>query len=109
MDTLRLTSLTNRQLTITSELITAYNEVSRLYESLAIEFTGYNENSGYLYLALENGITICKADYSNEDGVEYLVTNSEDGEEFFFDNYSEALDKHIELTKAELADYLNTL
>lgn len=48
---------------------------------------GFNENSGYVYIALENGIQICSM-LGRE--VEYLVTDFNDGEEYFFDTYHEA-------------------
>ena len=49
--------------------------------------TGFNKNSGYVYIALENGISICSC--FGQD-VEYLVTNYEDGEETFYTTYKEA-------------------
>jgi hypothetical protein len=49
---------------------------------------GFNANSGYVYLALEDGVTICSA-FGND--VEYLVTDFDNGNETFFDDYSEAL------------------
>ena len=51
---------------------------------------GFNENSGYVYIALEEGVTI--ASMLGRD-VEFLVTNFETGEESFHDTYSEALNK----------------
>jgi hypothetical protein len=48
---------------------------------------GFNPNSGYVYIALENGISICSS-FGGE--VEFLVTNAEDGEETFFDIYEDA-------------------
>lgn len=48
---------------------------------------GFNPNSGYVYIALENGISICSM-LGRE--VEYLVTDFETGEEHFFDNYTQA-------------------
>ena len=48
---------------------------------------GFNSNSGYVYIALENGVSICSC--LGRD-VEYLVTNLDDGEEFFFDTYNDA-------------------
>ena len=48
---------------------------------------GFNANSGYVYIALEDGITI--ASMLGRD-VEYIVTDYNDGEEFFFDTYKEA-------------------
>lgn len=50
---------------------------------------GFNENSGYVYIALENGISICSAFGRC---VEYLVTDFEDGEEHFFNYYQQAID-----------------
>ena len=48
---------------------------------------GFNSNSGYVYITLENGISICSM-LGRE--VEYLVTDLEDGEERFFSTYHEA-------------------
>jgi hypothetical protein len=55
-----------------------------------IMMTGFNENSGYVYIALENGISICSM--LGRD-VEFLVTDFEDGQEFFFDSYDEAINR----------------
>lgn len=49
---------------------------------------GFNPNSGYVYIALENGISICSM-LGRE--VEYLTTNFDNGEETFFDDYEVAL------------------
>jgi len=51
---------------------------------------GFNENSGYVYIALENGISIASAFGQN---VDYLVTDMNNGEEYFLDSYNEASDK----------------
>jgi len=48
---------------------------------------GFNNNSGYVYIALDNGISICSMLGSD---VEYLVTDFNDGQEYFFDTYEEA-------------------
>ena len=48
---------------------------------------GFNSNSGYTYIALENGISICSMLGRT---VEYLVNSWENGEEYFFDTYHEA-------------------
>ena len=50
---------------------------------------GFNANSGYVYIALENGVSICSM-LGRE--VEYLFRVFDDGEEFFFDDYQTALD-----------------
>ena len=55
--------------------------------------TGYNSNSWYVYIALENGISICEA----FNWIEYLISNKENWEEFFFDTYEEAEEKQEEL------------
>ena len=55
-----------------------------------IEEIGFNENTGYIYIALENGVSIASA-FGNE--VEYIVTDFETGEEYFCETYDEALDQ----------------
>jgi hypothetical protein len=49
---------------------------------------GFNPNSGYTYIALENGLSICSM--LGRD-VEYIVTDFDNGNEMLFDNYDEAL------------------
>ncbi len=51
---------------------------------------GFNQNSGYVYIALHNGISIASAFGQS---VDYIVTNMDDGEEYFLDSYSEAENK----------------
>jgi hypothetical protein len=48
---------------------------------------GFNPNSGYVYIALENGVSICSM--LGQD-VEYLVNDLDSGEDFFFDTMEEA-------------------
>ena len=48
---------------------------------------GFNANSGYVYIALENGISICSM--LGQD-VKYLVTVFESRIEGFLDTYEEA-------------------
>lgn len=55
-----------------------------------VEAMGFNKNSGYVWAYLYNSISVCSC-FGNE--VEFLVTDIESGEEFFYDNYSEALNK----------------
>lgn len=57
---------------------------------------GFNSNNGYVYIALEINIIICSMLGQR---VEYLVTDFETGEEFFFDNYNEAIEKSNRLTE----------
>ena len=49
--------------------------------------TGFNTNSGYVYIALENGITLASCFGQS---VDYIVTDYETGEEYFYDTYEEA-------------------
>ena len=72
-----------------SKVFAAYAEIG---EDIMEYGIGFNSNSGYVYIALENGISICSM--LGRD-VEYLVTNHNDGEELFFDTYQEALDYDV--------------
>lgn len=56
---------------------------------------GFNPNSGYTYIALEDyGISICSN--LGQDAV-YLVTDFDSGEEHFYETYKEAISKAEEL------------
>lgn len=65
--------------------------VQRAYKDYAadedIMECGFNKQSGYVYIALENGISI--ASCFGQD-VDYITYNFETGEEGFFDTYKEA-------------------
>jgi len=63
-----------------AHLENAFNEI--------IEEQGFNRNSGYVYIALENGIQIASCFGQS---VDYIKCNYETGEELFFDTYEEAL------------------
>lgn len=77
----------------------AYKEaigLSKVFEAYAEEVgseyimeIGFNPNSGIVYIALENGISICS---SIGGDVEYLATDYDGFEETFFETYEEALD-----------------
>lgn len=54
------------------------------------ECAGYNNISWYVYIYLNNGISICEA----FNWIEYLATDSHTGDEFFFDTYAEAEEKN---------------
>jgi len=54
----------------------------------SIEECGFNSKSGYVYIALENGIQIASA-FAQD--IEYIKYDFETGEEYFFDTYEEAL------------------
>jgi hypothetical protein len=57
-----------------------------------IEDEGFNPKSGYVYLALESGISICSQRSAD---VEYLVYGHENGEEIIFETYQE-LNEYLE-------------
>ncbi len=65
----------------------AYND-TRLNEE--IFEIGFNLSSGYVYIALENGVQIASCFGQS---VDYIVTDYNNGEEFFFDSYDEAYKK----------------
>lgn len=50
----------------------------------------FNLNSGYVYIALENGVCICS---NLGQDVEYMVTDLDEGDEYMFDDYESALKK----------------
>lgn len=78
-----------------SKIFEAYAEIGEQIEDGGI---GFNPNTGYVYISLENGISICSM-LGQE--VVYLVTNFDTGEDTFFDNYKDA-DKLIR----QIYDYL---
>ena len=55
---------------------------------------GFNQNSGYVYIALESGISIGSA-FGND--VDYLVTDFETGTEYFLDDIDKAAEKLLSL------------
>jgi hypothetical protein len=66
--------------------------VQKAYQKFAqtedIMECGFNKMSGYVYIALENGISI--ASCFGQD-VDYIKYDLETGEELFFDTYEEAI------------------
>jgi hypothetical protein len=66
--------------------------VQRAYQEFAqredIMECGFNKMSGYVYIALENGVTIASCFGQS---VDYIKYDFETGEEEFFDTYEEAL------------------
>lgn len=68
-----------------SKVLDAYAECRPAED---IDSLGFNPNSGYVYIALDSGVQICCC-LDNE--VEYLVTDSETGEEHFFETYDQAI------------------
>ena len=59
-----------------------------------IESEGFNPNSGYVYLSLECGVSICSMLGGD---VEYLVFNYETGEDTIFESYTD-LEDYLILT-----------
>jgi len=50
---------------------------------------GYNSSSGYMYIALENGVTIGSC-FGRD--VDFIVCDPDTGEEEFLDSYDSAID-----------------
>tara|TARA_R110002126_G_scaffold121747_1_gene263269 strand:- start:391 stop:669 length:279 start_codon:yes stop_codon:yes gene_type:complete len=70
--------------------------LSKVWEAYANECpneeifqVGFNNHNGYVYIALENGITIGSA-FGNK--VEYIASNFHDGEEMFFDEFCDVVE-----------------
>jgi len=72
-----------------SKVFKAYSEIC---EDIMEGGIGFNINSGYVYMTLENGIAICSM--LGRD-VEYMVTNHNDGEELFYDTYKDAINYDV--------------
>lgn len=70
-----------------SKCLQAWAEVMQ-YDEIMVDGIGFNQNSGYVYIALESGISICSM---LGGAVEYLVTDFAEGTESFYDNYQEAV------------------
>ena len=66
--------------------------VQRAYQEFAqredIMECGFNKMSGYVYIALENGVQIASCFGQS---VDYIVYQFESDEEEFFDTYTEAI------------------
>ena len=62
-------------------VVTALSEVP---ERVDIMCCGFNEHTGNVYIALENGVTIASFFAQS---VQYIVTNPNSGEEKFYDRY----------------------
>tara|TARA_R100000084_G_scaffold24388_1_gene8699 strand:+ start:102 stop:533 length:432 start_codon:yes stop_codon:yes gene_type:complete len=77
------------------------NNVGSVYHNSAgycdfnIEETGHTKDTGYLWIALESGITIA----SNGNKVKYVATNWLTNEEFFFDDYDKAIETKLNIKK----------
>jgi hypothetical protein len=66
---------------------TAYAKFCRDEDIMQI---GFNRDSGYVYIALENGVTIAS---QLGQKVDYIVTDYNSGEEYFLKTYRAALNK----------------
>lgn len=70
-----------------SKVFAAYATLSTV-ETMMEDGIGFNPSSGYVYIALESGISICSL-LGND--VEYLLTDFETGDEYFFESYAEVI------------------
>ena len=83
-------------------VICAYSAIASRDTSLIAEFTGWNDQSGYAYISLDNGVCIASA----FDGpVEYIATDLEDGTEYFYASYETAVKKQEKLYKKHDEQY----
>ena len=69
---------------------------------LDICVVGYNSMSGYTYISLENSIDLVSI---MGEPVHFLVTDSEEGTEFFLETYEEALAKCEEIEKINIKSF----
>jgi hypothetical protein len=72
---------------------TAYAKFSPNEDIMQI---GFNNNSGFIYIALENGVTIA-SQFGKK--AQYIVTDYNSGEEHFLETYKAALNKLKSLNK----------
>lgn len=91
MQNLDLTKLGSSDLLSLEIVIREYNNNARGEEIME---TNFNTESGYVYIALENGIQIAS---SFGQDVEYIIFDFESGAEYYFDTYTEALDRQFEI------------
>lgn len=68
-----------------------WNAYAEYFASEDIMEEGFNPNSGYVYLFLDNGVTIASA--FGQD-VEFIVYDQETDDELFFDSIDE-LNNHL--------------
>ena len=67
------------------------DELVRLAKIVEIMEEGFNMNSGYMYISLENGVTIASA---FGQAVDFIIYDDENEEEIFFDSIEE-LNAHL--------------
>ena len=91
MQNLDLTKLGSSDLLSLEIVIREYNNNARGEEIME---TNFNSESGYVYIALENGIQIAS---SFGQDVEYIIFDFESGEEHFYETYTDALDRQFEI------------
>jgi hypothetical protein len=78
-------------------LIIVLQEYQQFCQEEQIFDTGFNQYTGYVYIALENTIQIASCFGQS---VDYIVTNFDTGEEYFLTSYEEAL-KELEKLMTE--------
>lgn len=76
--------------------INVLNAYSEHFINENIFEVGFNTDSGYVYIALELNVQIISR-LGME--VEYLITNFDSGEEYFFNDYSKAIEFIDKLNK----------
>jgi len=72
-------------------VIKEYNQYARGEDVMEI---GFNTSTGYVYIALENGIQIASCFGQS---AEFIVYDQENGNEHFFEKYNDALDMQYKI------------
>lgn len=72
-------------------VIKEYNQYARGED---ITETGFNTSTGYVYIALENGIQIASCFGQS---AEFIVYDQENDNEHFFEKYNDALDMQYKI------------
>jgi hypothetical protein len=71
-----------------SLVVQAWSQIAAEDNEILDGGCGFNTSSGYVYIALENGVTIASCFGRS---VTYIVTDFDSGEEHFLGNYETAL------------------
>jgi len=85
-----INNLATADLRSLAKCILAYADNCPMHD---IEMSGYNSQSGYTYIGVDNGITI--GSFAGQD-VEFIVHDFETGEETFYQTYLAAV-RHVNL------------
>jgi len=83
------------------KVLKAYNKYARGEE---IMDEGFNTSSGYVYIALENGVQIASC-FGQK--VDYIIYDNETEEEYFLDTYEDAITIILHKQKGIIKQIIN--